>query len=145
VSALVIGYGNDLRGDDAVGRRVAEAVEALGLPGVEVLSLHQLTPELAADLDGREVVVFVDADVRAGDVAVQQLETDGRQVRATHNVDPRGLLALADLLGAPPAVALSVSVPASDLELGESLSAPARAALPAAVDAVVEALRHATR
>jgi hydrogenase maturation protease len=145
VSALVIGYGNDLRGDDAVGRRVAEAVEALGLSGVDVRSLHQLTPELAGELEGHDVVVFVDADMRVGDVSVQRLETDGRQVRATHHVDPRGLLALADLLGAPPAAAVAVSVPASDLALGEALSAQAHAAVPAAVDAVVEALRHAAR
>jgi hydrogenase maturation protease len=145
VSALVVGYGSDLRGDDAVGRRVAEEVGVLAVPGVEVRSVHQLTPELAVDLAGREVVVFVDADLTAATVAVTPLESEGGQVGTTHHVDPRGLLTLAELLGAPPVAAVVVSVPAWDLGLGESLSAPARAQVPAAVQAVVEVLRAVGR
>ena len=61
--ALVIGYGNTLRGDDGIGPAVAEAVAALGLPGVRVIVAHQLTPELAADLADAQLVVFVDAAV----------------------------------------------------------------------------------
>jgi hypothetical protein len=44
---LVIGYGNSLRRDDGVGPRVAEAVEALQLPGVRTLTCQLLTPEFA--------------------------------------------------------------------------------------------------
>jgi len=45
---LVIGYGNTLRGDDGLGQRAAEALAQRALPdGVEVLSCHQLTIELA--------------------------------------------------------------------------------------------------
>lgn len=58
---LVIGYGNELRGDDGVGPKVAEAVEAWKLAGVSVLALRQLTPELAADLAVVRRVIFVDA------------------------------------------------------------------------------------
>ena len=44
---LVIGYGNTLRNDDGVGPRVAEALEALQLPGVRTLSCALLAPETA--------------------------------------------------------------------------------------------------
>jgi hypothetical protein len=38
--APVIGYGNTLRGDDGIGPAVAEAVAALGLPGVRVIGAY---------------------------------------------------------------------------------------------------------
>jgi hydrogenase maturation protease len=44
---LVLGYGNTLRRDDAVGPLAAEAVAGWGRPGVLALALPQLLPELA--------------------------------------------------------------------------------------------------
>ena len=46
---LVIGYGNSLRRDDGVGPRVAEAIEALNLPGVQTLVCQLLSPEHAEE------------------------------------------------------------------------------------------------
>src|SRR5262245_1795360 len=62
-SVVVIGYGNDLRGDDAVGLRAAQAVAAWDMPGVCGLAVHQLTPELAEILAGAALAIFVDARV----------------------------------------------------------------------------------
>src|SRR5690349_11507086 len=61
VSTLVIGYGNDLRGDDAVGQRVAMAVARWRRPGVMAIAAHQLTPELATWLVRAKFAIFVDA------------------------------------------------------------------------------------
>ena len=47
---LVIGYGNTLRGDDGVGVLVADALEGWN-QAVRTLSVQQLTPELAADIE----------------------------------------------------------------------------------------------
>ena len=58
---LVIGYGNELRGDDGIGPRVAEAVAARNHPGVRVRIVCQLVPELAAELAEARTVIFVDA------------------------------------------------------------------------------------
>src|SRR5262245_33122909 len=69
--AVVIGYGSELRGDDGIGPRVAEAVGARGWPGVRALALHQLTPELAEVLAGARVAVFVDARAGGGDGAIE--------------------------------------------------------------------------
>ena len=72
--ALVIGYGNELRGDDAAGPRVAAAVEQWQLPGVRVLILHQLTPELADPIASSGLVIFVDAALEAeGGVKVERM------------------------------------------------------------------------
>jgi hydrogenase maturation protease len=92
---LVIGYGNPLRGDDGIGPAVAAAVAALNLPGVRVRVVHQLTPELAADLADARVAVFVDAADGGEPVAAVRVEPSPDGGVMTHAADPRGLLALA--------------------------------------------------
>lgn len=130
---LVIGFGSDLRGDDAAGRRVAETVEALGLPGVAVRSVHQLVPELAADLAGCRRAVFVDAAVDCVSVEVRSVAPASGDGALTHRFDPPALLALAATLGDVPEEAVVVTVPARDLGLGEELSPAASAGLREAV------------
>jgi hydrogenase maturation protease len=134
---LVIGVGSELRSDDAAGRRVAEAVGERALSGVEVRSVHQLTPELAAELVGRRLVVVVDADVGVADVSVRAVAPDGGTGVMTHHLDPAALLTLASWLGAPPLEVVVVSVPTHELGLGTELSEPTRAAVTIAVDVVV--------
>jgi hydrogenase maturation protease len=58
---VVIGYGNTLRSDDGAGQQVATLVEDWQLPQVRSLAVHQLTPELAAELATAQMVIFVDA------------------------------------------------------------------------------------
>jgi len=124
---LVIGYGNTLRSDDGVGARVAAAVAELALPGVAVLVLHQLTPELAEPVSEARTVVFVDAAVDAAtEVQVRQLEpAEGAQLMA-HAANPRTLLALAKQLFGRCPPAWWLTVPVENLEFGEELSPLAR-------------------
>jgi hydrogenase maturation protease len=148
---LVVGYGNPLRGDDGVGPAVASALasapgSAVGTPdprlaGLEILIEHQLTPELAGDVAQARLVVLVDArlDGAPGSVSVRAI--DGAAASASdssHHVGPATLIALArELWGAaPPMYAVTVGV--ASTELGEGLSAVAEAAIPAAVEAVLE-------
>lgn len=131
---LVIGVGNDLRADDAVGRWVADQIEACDLPGVTVRSVVQLTPELALDAVGRELVVVVDASVEADELRIEELEPAADAAVMTHHGDPAGLLALVALLGDSPTRALLVSIPVGSLELGQGISPPALAAAQEAVD-----------
>lgn len=127
--ALVIGYGNELRGDDAAGPRVAREVERWGLPHVRALALHQLTPELAPLLAGPEVgaAIFIDAYAarsRAAEVPirVQRIAPHAERQLGGHSGDPRALLALAELLygRAPPA--WWVKIPAYEFDHGTSTS-----------------------
>ncbi len=60
-STLVIGYGNTLRRDDALGCLIADKVRCWQRSGVRSMSLPQLTPELAAELAAAGTAVFVDA------------------------------------------------------------------------------------
>jgi hydrogenase maturation protease len=136
-SVLVLGYGNELRGDDAVGPRIAEAVAGWDKPGVRALAVTQLTPELADALAGVERVIFVDACAEAG-VSVRSLHPADGHARLGHVSDPRWLLALAELLHGRAPAAWLVTVPGRDFALGASLT-------PAAEEGIAAALRQIAR
>jgi hydrogenase maturation protease len=121
---LVIGYGNDLRGDDAAGRRAAAQVAAWALPGVEVRALHQLTPELAEPLAAAERAIFLDAHPVscAADLRVHRLQPAAPAPRLAHTCDPSGLLALAHIVFGRRPEAWWITIPATDFAFGAPLS-----------------------
>jgi len=128
-NALVIGYGNDLRTDDAAGRVVAARIEKQGLPGVDVQSLSQLIPELAEAIAERDIVVFIDADIEVNEVTVRVVNAAaGTAPRTSHYADPASLLALTAAIGTPPDHAYLVSIPVHSMCLGFELT-PETAAL----------------
>jgi hydrogenase maturation protease len=124
---LVIGYGSELRGDDAVGRHVARQAAGWRRPDVRALSVHQLTPELAEPLSAADVAVFVDAGAGggAGLVRLQRLEA-APGVAPGHTSDPRWLLALTEALYGRRPEAWLVTVPAYHFALGQGLSTAAQ-------------------
>ena len=148
-SFVVIGYGNDLRGDDGVGPRVAELVDELALPGVRAIAARQLTPELAARLAGSSLALFVDAcrlaaePVDGAAVQVSQIAPAADSAALGHTSDPRALLTLSlTLYGyAPPA--WLISVPALTFDLGAPLSPIAEQGALAAVRQIGELLTRA--
>lgn len=131
---LLIGYGNELRGDDSVGPRLARAVAARNLPGVLALDVHQLTPELSETIARSARVLFVDARHPNDNPAVRlaPVPTEPQEAAAgslTHFTEPAGLVALARILfgHAPPAWLLTI--PGRDFGFSESLSPPAEGGL----------------
>jgi hydrogenase maturation protease len=121
---LVIGYGNELRGDDAAGPRVARTISRWRLSGVRALALHQLTPEVAEELVKARLVLFVDAHLGLdpGSLRVELLEPAEDTLGMAHTSDPGGLLALAQRLhGRAPAGRL-LGIPALSMAIGQRLS-----------------------
>ena len=136
---LVIGYGNDLRADDGAGRVVAAAIEEMGLDGVEVRSVSQLTPELAIDVGAARRVVFVDADVDVAEMTAKTVTPEsGSGSVMTHHGDPANLLTLAGTVGEIPAEATVISIPAQNLDLGFELSPATAEAVNAAIALLTE-------
>jgi len=120
---LVIGYGNPMRSDDGVGPKVAEALAALGLPGVETLSCALLTPELADPISRAAQVIFVDAAVDIPrEVRLRELKAAESSQLMAHAADPRTMLALArDIFGHAPK-AFWLTIPAENLSFGQEFS-----------------------
>jgi hydrogenase maturation protease len=147
-TSLVIGYGNTLRGDDAAGPRVADAVRAWRRPGVRALAVQQLTPELAEAVAGSELAIFVDAcpAPEGEEVRVRFLEPADLDFALGHASEPRYLLALARALYGWSPPAWWVLVPGVRFEMGEGLSGVAACGVEAAlrqIAALVTSQDHA--
>lgn len=143
---LIIGYGNDLRGDDGVGQEVARALFSAGtglaLPvPARVIWSVQLLPEMALDLSKSSFAVFVDAAYDAeppgsvnvydlggaavGDQRAARPALAAAQAAASScwlDLSPAGLCSLAhDLYGAsPPAALVTVSVSFASTGIGST-------------------------
>ncbi len=150
--AVVVGLGNPDRGDDGVGPAVARAVAALGPPGVRVAE-HE-DPTALLDLwAARDVAVVVDA-VRSGRPpgSLVRLETGsaGRPLPAsvwagtgrggTHALGLAAAVGLGRALDRMPRRVVLLGVEGDSYEHGSGLSPRVDAALPCAVDAVLDVL-----
>ncbi len=131
---LVLAVGNPSRGDDALGPLAAERIEAMNLPGVEVLVEFQLQVEHALDLIGRSRVLFIDASASlVQPFALAPVEARCDASFTSHALAPSAVLYnYQQLIGTPPPTWV-LAIRGQSFELGEALSAPAERALEAAL------------
>jgi hydrogenase maturation protease len=136
---LVIGYGNSSRGDDGFGPLAAELIAGRNPPGVVVIAVRQLGPELAPDVSDADHVVFLDAELAEMPGALSAAPVEPRDLPATalsHHMEPGSLIALTRAVyGNAPAATL-VTAAASRFEHGEEISDAVRAAAQRAADVV---------
>lgn len=140
---LVVGYGNELRRDDALGVEAAVAVADWGMRGVESVPVQQLLPETAAYLAGCDAVIFIDASVEEENsgVRVRRLSPgDTIEARAGfscgHLSGPLEVIAIADgLFGFRPEAWL-MEIRGFDFGFGHGLSVYARKNLRIALDRI---------
>ena len=141
---VIIGYGNPLRSDDALGWRVTERLrELVSDPDVEILTHHQLTPELMETLSHVDRAIFVDAAAEGvpGEIMERTVEAGPAAASFTHNSSPEALLAGAQALYGHAPRAVLFSVPGADFSLGEQLSPPVSARLEELVALIQARLR----
>jgi hydrogenase maturation protease len=137
---LVIAYGNPLRCDDGLAWRAAEKLSQLNLSNLEIITCHQLTPELAVPLSQAAAVFFIDA-ARVGvpgDLACAPLKPQLLSGIFTHECSPASLLGLAQELYGRCAPAFTISVCGECFDHGEILSAKVEESLPRVVAIVRE-------
>jgi len=142
---LVLAIGNPSRGDDALGPLAAQRLEALGLPGVEILTDFQLQVEHALDLLGRRLVVFIDATA-SGEAPFElgPLEAAADFGYTSHSLSPASVLGTyCRLSGNVPPPSLLLAVRGHAFELGVPLSSAAADNLQAALAALAPCLRDA--
>jgi hydrogenase maturation protease len=142
MKTLVIGYGNTLRGDDAVGPLVAEQVATWNWPEVRSLSVHQLTPELAAELIQVETVFFVDASLTADGPKLERIYPTETTTGVDHTWSPGILLQLAKLLYGAAPITYQLLIPAHQFDYGQPLSAIAQNGLDWAVATLNEPMNR---
>jgi hydrogenase maturation protease len=137
---LILGWGNESRGDDALGPRCLEAVRAAlplaALEKVDFLDDYQLQVEFALDLVGRKQVLFVDASVECGPpFEIRQIQAQRDSSFSSHALSPQALLQVfVDMYGTAPPPSTVLAIRGTHFELGEPMSAHAESNLIAAKD-----------
>jgi hydrogenase maturation protease len=158
---VVAGMGSEDRRDDGAGREVAGRVAALAPEACDVgPAVDPL--DLLGWWDGAELVVVIDV-VRSGDrpgtVSVIDVtpeetpangggpaappETPTRGVTSTHGIGLSGALRLARAIGSAPRRVVVVGIEGVDFGWGTGLSPTVSAAVPRAVDRVLDLIGEA--
>ncbi len=142
VNLWIIGYGNCHRRDDGAGRHVAEhLMQRYGaVAGVRILSLHQLGPELAEDIQSAGGIVFIDAAM-----GPQFRGRSWRRIRpisdmagVSHSLTAAALLGLTQILYGRCPPAWMVSIQGNDFGFGDGLTQ-------ATADHAIQAAREVAR
>lgn len=149
---LIIGYGNELRGDDAVGRWIANAVANWQLPWVKVLSVQQLTPELTDEIAQVSYVIFVDAcgkrcvpEPQIDPLVVSKHTSDLYASSLNHTCDPLAIMTLTyRLYGCRPQAWL-LQIPTEHCDLGRDFSDTAYCGADRALRTIENFLTHYQR
>jgi hydrogenase maturation protease len=145
---LVLGLGNPLRGDDAIGVRVVEALAAQMLPDdVEVVDGGTLGLGLVNLMEGRQQVIVVDAADAGKDpgqlvcftMEEARLLGDDQHL-SVHAAGLRDALLLAQALGTLPDEVIVFGIQPASVEWDNELSPQVEAALPDLIAAVLEAV-----
>lgn len=143
---VVIGLGNELRGDDAVGFQVARCVRERVPPGIAVCEERGEPLRLLQTWEGYRVAILIDA-MRSGakpgtvtrlDMGGAPLELEVARCTSTHSVALPDAIELARELRRLPPQVVVYAIEGEDFAPGRSLSAPVRAALCAVARAVLD-------
>lgn len=135
---LIIAYGNPLRRDDGAGLCLAEKMARLWRAEsvvVRTISVHQLVPELAADIGNQEwaAVYFVDtaiantvtpagSAISLAQIQVRPLSCNRTMISLGHQCDPDLILSIVHGLYARCPPAWLVTVPGVDFRHGAGMS-----------------------
>lgn len=135
---LIIGYGNPLRGDDGVGWKAASTLAAtIPSEAARVLTVHQLTPELAEPVSQAELVIFIDASAlgRPGTWKCEEVKSQSTCTNSlAHSFDASALLAYSRAIFNATPRALLISVVGESFAIQDYLTQTVEALLPEVVN-----------
>lgn len=146
---LIIGYGNRMRGDDAVGPAVADTVASWNLPSTKAMSVHQLAEKLVGHIAAADYVIFVSACSSSSYAHTVQFDpvAKGTQlfetlaVKDIHSCNPLSLLDLAQQIYGHKPQAWFVQVPIESFDCGEGFSSITQRGCDQAVRTVEKLMR----
>ena len=121
---LVIGYGNELLGDDAAGPLLARRIGRCRYAGTKVLVAPMLLPEMAVDMSQSDRVLFVDASVRCskGRVRLSPVMKARHHPALSCAYSPETLFSLCGSLSGRRPKSWAIEVPSARFDLGRGLS-----------------------
>lgn len=139
---LIIAYGNPLRTDDGLAWEAAEELSRRLPEDVDVIRVHQLTPELAEDASRAHLLIFLDASMNStqGDVFARQVSPQLGELCLSHHVTPETILSACNRLYSAQPDAFLVSMRGECFDYGESPSNGAIATVRKTVEVVKKLL-----
>jgi hydrogenase maturation protease len=148
---LVLGLGNNLRGDDGAGSAVVAALSSMDLPtNVEILDGGTPGLETVLLLQGYERVFIVDAadmglepgQWRCFTPDTAELKSGEKKLQGTlHAAGLAEALVLARALDLLPPTLIIFGIQPQSLDWSQDLTEPLKAALPDLINAVVNEIR----
>jgi hydrogenase maturation protease len=149
---VVIGVGNDFRGDDGAGPAVLARLTAVVPPGVELVASDGEPANLLMAWDGASLAIVVDA-MQAGEAPPGTLHRaviattdplpgaavvpEDAGMSGSHQLGVGSAIGLAQVLGRLPARLIVHGIQGGDFTLGASLSQPVAGAIDDLVAAVI--------
>ncbi len=125
---LIVGLGNTLRGDDALGRIAAERTRLHVDPQhVKVIDQVALTPELAAEVADASLAIFLDASVDGPEEHVLTRKLDAQETIApsAHQLSAPAVMHLARHLYHRAPAAYAITFRARSLNFSDNCLSPA--------------------
>ncbi|MCX7983975.1 MAG: hydrogenase maturation protease [Bacteroidetes bacterium] len=128
---LVVGIGNELRQDDAVGIIITKRIEALKLPYITVRYVKDDLTKLYTLWEGYSIVVLVDAmecGKEPGACTILPLTSETLQqlkyksIGTTHSLPLLAVIGISKVLGNAPSQVYLVGVQIRSVMVGEQLS-----------------------
>ena len=139
---LVLGIGNELFHDEGLGIEAAKRLQALQLPGVEVLDGGTLGLAITPEMEGRRGVLVFDAVVGGGAIAGDVLVLRDEEIPATrqmlmsvHQIGVVDAILASELTGRRPDRIAACGIVPHSLEVGWGLTPETEARMPALIAA----------
>lgn len=125
---VVFGWGNVTRGDDGLGPLLMARLERAAFPHVTVVEDFQLQIEHALDIDGHDLVLFVDAgEGTPAPYSFAETQANANVSHTSHALPPEAVLSVyRKVKGAAPPPAFVLCVRGEVFALAEGLSPEAR-------------------
>ncbi|MDE3202381.1 MAG: hydrogenase maturation protease [Acidobacteriota bacterium] len=142
---LIIAYGNALRSDDGVAWHAAELLrQRFSSADVDILTVHQLVPELAERASHAGHVIFIDAAAHGspGEIFCAKIDQNSTWAPASHRVTPDQIIALCRHAYGVAPKATVVSIAGGCFNHGEKLSKDIQAELPKFVGTVASLVQQ---
>ena len=95
----IIGYGNELRGEDSFGADVIKELQKLSLHDTKLIAMHQLTPEIVLELLEVDEVIFVDTCYdEKNHYALACLLKEQSSLNLSHHISPKTIIYMLNTL-----------------------------------------------
>lgn len=145
---LVVGVGNEMRGDDGVGILLAKRIASIGLPSVSVKTLQGDMTELYYIWQDADVVIIldaIDAHLQPGEwcLLTESTVATVKQIshQSTHSISLIQTLEIARTLGMMPPKFYFIGVQIENVDVGKQLSKRVESRLPTIVEQVLQLIQ----